>query len=165
MTETKAILGDRSGDKGPADLDAIVRDFQRKLAGMFGGRGGRGGGSERSGAPKMSSGLIAFAVVIAAGLWSLTGFYMVDAADRGVVLRFGAFQTTTQPGLRWHFPWPFETVEKINTGETSRWPYQGSMLTRDENIINVEVVVQYRRTDPFAFTVQPSRSRGLRCEM
>lgn len=139
-----------NGDKGPADLDAIVRDFQRKLSALFGGRGGRGPDIGGGGA-KLGSGLLGFAFVILVGLWALTGFYKVDAAERGVVLRFGQYQTTTQPGLRWHLPWPVERIETINTGETMRWPYQGSMLTRDENIVNVEVIVQYRRTDPYAF--------------
>jgi modulator of FtsH protease HflK len=75
----------------------------------------------------------------------------VDAAERGVVLRFGEFQTTTMPGLRWHLPRPIERVEKINVGATERFSYTGGMLTRDENIVIVDVVVQYRRSDPHAF--------------
>jgi membrane protease subunit HflK len=75
----------------------------------------------------------------------------VNDAERGMVLRFGAFQTITQPGLRWHIPWPIEAVEKINTNVTERFPYQGSMLTRDENIVLVDLVVQFRRTDPEAY--------------
>jgi membrane protease subunit HflK len=86
--------------------------------------------------------------VLLLALWALTGVYMVDAAERGVVLRFGAYQTLTQPGLRWHLPWPIERVEKVNISATERLGYQGSMLTRDENIVNVDVVVQFRRTDP-----------------
>jgi len=136
------------GEKGPADLDAIVRSFQRKLSGIFGG--GRGGSSGSSG-PGLGSGLMGFAAVLLLGIWAATGFYMVDAAERGVVLRFGDLLTTTQPGLRWHLPWPIESVEKINTSATERWPYQGSMLTRDENIVIVDLVVQYRRADPEAF--------------
>ena len=66
----------------------------------------------------------------------------------------------TQPGLRWHIPWPVETVETINTNVTERFPYQGSMLTRDENIVLVDLVVQYRRTDPEDYPVQHARARG-----
>jgi modulator of FtsH protease HflK len=84
-------------------------------------------------------------------VWGLTGVYMIDAAQRGVVLRFGAYQGLTQPGLRWHLPWPIESIEKINIGATERLSYQGSMLTRDENIVNVDLVVQFRRTDPQGF--------------
>jgi membrane protease subunit HflK len=137
-------------DKGPADLDAVVRDLQRRLAGLF--RGGRGGGGRGPGEQQpLGSGFFASAAVLVLAIWALTGLYMVDAAQRGVVLRFGAFQTLTQPGLRWHLPWPIETVEKINTGATERLSYSGSMLTRDENIVNVDLVVQFRRSDPQAF--------------
>lgn len=135
------------GDKGPADLDAIVRDLQRKLSGWFGGRSGGGG----SGGNPISAGIIGVAGVALIGLWALTGFYTVDEAERGVVLRFGDHVRTTQPGLRWHLPWPIEAAETVNTGATETWTYQGSMLTRDENIVDVDLVVQYRRTDPVAY--------------
>ena len=130
-------------DKGPADLDAVVRDFQRKLAGFFGG--GRGG-SPRGG-QALNSGLIGTGLFLLVCIWALTGIYVIDAAERGVVLRFGAYQTMTSPGLRWHLPWPIERVEKINTGATNSLPYQGSMLTRDENIVIIDLVVQWRRTN------------------
>lgn len=134
------------GEKGPADLDAIVRDLQRRLSGWFGGRkGGSGGGGSVSG------GVIGLAVVALIGLWALTGFYTVDEAERGIVLRFGEHARTTQPGLRWHLPWPIETAELVNTGATETWTYTGSMLTRDENIVDVDLIVQYRRTDPIAY--------------
>jgi len=140
------------GNQGPQDLDAIVRDLQRKLSGLFGGRkGGNGDAGQGGPGPKLGSGLLSFAVVLILGLWALTGFYVVDAAENGVVMRFGKYTQLTQPGLRWHLPVPIENVIMINTDETLRWSYQGSMLTRDENIIDVELIVQYRRTDPEAF--------------
>jgi membrane protease subunit HflK len=135
-------------DKGPADLDAVVKDLQRKLAGIFRGAGSAGG---RSGDQGMNAGLLASAIVVFAVVWASFGFYRVDAAERGVEFRFGAFQGLTQPGLQWHWPWPIERAEKINTGATERREYRGSMLTRDENIVNVDLVVQFRRTDPQAF--------------
>jgi membrane protease subunit HflK len=138
------------GEKGPADLDAIVRDLQRKLSGLLGGRGGGGQGGG-PGRPSISGGLVAIALVVLAGLWALTGFYTIDAAERGIVLQFGRYTETTLPGLSWHWPWPIERVEKVNTNETMRWDYRGSMLTRDENIVIVDLVVQYRRSDPNDF--------------
>jgi membrane protease subunit HflK len=136
-------------DKGPADLDAVVRDLQRKLAGLF--RGGGGGGRSGSGDQGLSAGLAASAVVIIALVWASFGFYRVDAAERGVEFRFGAFTTLTSPGLQWHLPWPIESAEKINTGATEPLNYRASMLTRDENIVNVALVVQFRRTDPESY--------------
>jgi membrane protease subunit HflK len=132
-------------DKGPADLDAVVRDLQRKLSGIFRGGGARGGENGVSG------GLTASAVVVVAIVWASFGFYRVDAAERGLEFRFGAFRELTQPGWQWHWPWPIEHVEVVNTGATERFPYRASMLTRDENIVDIEVVVQFRRTDPQAF--------------
>jgi membrane protease subunit HflK len=140
-----------NGDKGPADLDAIVKDLQRKLSGFLGGRSGRGdsGDGERFRPSRSAgSGLVIGAIVLAVGLWGLTGFYQVSDAERGVVLRFGAIQSVAGPGLRWHLPWPIEGVELINTNVTERYVYQGSMLTRDENIVLVDLVVQFRRTNP-----------------
>ncbi len=141
------------GDKGPADLDAIVRDLQRKLAGLLGGRGGRGSSGDAGNAPGRSPGrgLVFGGIVMLAGLWGLTGLYQVNAAEIGVVLRFGALQGLAAPGLRWHLPWPIEQVDLINTNVTERFPYQGSMLTRDENIVLVDLVVQFRRTNPEAY--------------
>jgi membrane protease subunit HflK len=136
-------------DKGPVDLDAVVRDLQRRLAGFF--RGGRGGGGRSSGDQPLSSGFFASAAVLIAAIWALTGVYVVDEAQRGVVLRFGAFQQLTQPGLRWHLPWPIESVERININATEQSSYSGSMLTRDENIVNVDLRVQFRRTDAQKF--------------
>jgi modulator of FtsH protease HflK len=134
-------------DKGPADLDAVVRDLQRKLSGIF-----RGSGAGRGGEQGLSGGLAASAFVIVALVWATFGFYRVDAAERGLEFRFGAFQGLTQPGWQWHWPWPIEHVEVVNTGETATRPYRGSMLTRDENIVDVELLIQFRRTDPQAFT-------------
>lgn len=136
-------------DKGPADLDAVVRDLQRKLAGLF--RGGGGAGRGGSGDQGLSSGLTASALVIIALVWASFGFYRVDAAERGVEFRFGAFQGLTSPGLQWHLPWPIESAETINTGATEPLNYRASMLTMDENIVNVALVVQFRRTDPQSF--------------
>jgi membrane protease subunit HflK len=138
-------------DKGPADLDAVVRDLQRKLSGIF-----RGGGVGRGGDHGVSGGLTASAFVIVMLVWAGFGFYRVDAAERGLEFRFGAFQGLTQPGWQWHWPWPIEHVEIVNTGETATRPYRGSMLTRDENIVDVELLIQFRRTDPqaFAFNMQ-----------
>lgn len=139
------------GNKGPADLDAIVRDLQRKLSGLLGGRGSGNGASNGGTGRRVGGGLLNGALMLLVAVWAFTGFYQVNDAERGIVLRFGAFQNIAQPGLRWHIPWPVESVERINTNVVERLPYQGSMLTRDENIVLVDLVVQFRRTDPEAY--------------
>ena len=104
------------GQQGPPDLDKVVRDLQRKLGGVFGGR--RGGG--QGGPGGASIGVIIAIVVI---LWLLSGVYKVDDAERGVVLQFGSYHTTTMPGLRWHVPFPIQSVEKVNVAAVERYKH------------------------------------------
>ena len=137
---------DRS--QGPGDLDEVVRGMQRKLSGLFGGRGGRGNG--RGGSSSSGRGIAGVVLGIVFAGWALWGLYSVDDAERGMVMRFGKFHAITQPGLRWRIPL-VDTYELINTNVTERYGYSGSMLTEDENIVVVELVVQYRRTDPEAY--------------
>ena len=139
------------GGKGPADLDAVVRDLRRKFSALFGGSGRGGGNGAGGGRSLVGKGMFNMFIVVAVGAWALMGFYIVDDAERGIVLRFGKLHAVTQPGLRWRIPWPVDSVELINTNVTERFDYQGSMLTEDENIVSVDVVVQYRRTDPEAY--------------
>ncbi len=138
---------DRGRNDGPPDLDKIVRDWQRRISALFGG-GGRGGrGDSTGGGGPMIAGLLALLLIA----WGLTGFYRINDAERGVVLRFGEYQTTTQPGLRWRIPWPVDTVEKVNINQITPFSKNTSMLTADENIVIVDLVVQYQRTDPVAY--------------
>ena len=83
----------QGGDKGPPDLDAIVRDLQRKLTGLFGGGGGRN-------AQTPGGGFIGVVLIGLVAVWALLGFYKIDDAERGVVLRFGEFNRVSMPGLR-----------------------------------------------------------------
>lgn len=148
---------DRGRRDGPPDLDRLLRDWQRKLNAFL--RGGRGGGPGTGAtAPGSLPWLLIGLGVLA---WALTGLYRVDDAERGVVLRFGKFVDTTLPGLRWHVPWPVERVERVNTNEIVPFRQQFRMLTRDENIIEVDLSVQYRRADPamYLFNVRdPDRT-------
>jgi membrane protease subunit HflK len=91
-------------------------------------------------------------VLVAA--WLLTGFYRVDEAERGVVQRFGAFTETTLPGLRWHLPYPFETVDLVNTTAIANYAYRTEMLTADEQYVFIDMVVQYRRSDPVKYSFE-----------
>lgn len=132
------------GQQGPPDLDKVVRDLQRKLGGIF---GGRRSGSE-GGPGGASIGVIIAIVVI---LWSLSGVYKVDDAERGVVLQFGKYQATTLPGLHWHIPFPIQSVERVNVAAVENYKHSTRMLTSDENIVVVDTVVQFRRADPTAY--------------
>jgi membrane protease subunit HflK len=84
----------------------------------------------------------------------LTGFYRVDEAERGVVQRFGAYTETSLPGLRWHLPFPIETVDIVNTVVVIDYAYQTEMLTADEQYVFINMVAQYRRSDPVKFSFE-----------
>jgi len=135
--------------QSPNDLDKIVQGWQRKLSGVLGG-GGSGGKS-----PSAQSTASSFVLVImlVAG-WLLTGLYRVDQSERGVVQRFGAFTITSMPGLRWHIPFPVETVDIVNVEEVNDYRFRTEMLTADEQYVFIDMVVQYRRTDPVKFSFE-----------
>jgi len=128
----------------PIDIDKIVQGWQRKLSGMMGG-----GGAAASG----SAGAYVI-IILLVGAWLLTGFYTVDAAERGVEQRFGAYTETTMPGLHWHVPFPVETVDKVNINAVDNFAYQSEMLTADRRYVAIQMVVQYRRTDPVAYSFE-----------
>ena len=130
------------GDQGPPDLDEVIRKFQRKLGGVFGGKGGGQRGDSSGGG--IGIGII---LAIIAALWLATGFYKIEEAERGVILRFGQHVDTTQRGLHWHIPQPIEQVIKVNVTERHQFPVKATMLTQDENIVEIEATVQYQFID------------------
>lgn len=132
-------------DDEAADLDKIVQNWQRRLSSLF---GGKGGGSS-TGGPSGGSWFLAVLLLVA---WALTGLYRVDEAERGVVQRFGAYITTTLPGLHWHLPYPIETVDVVNTNAVANYAFRTEILTADESYVFVQMVVQYRRSDPYKFS-------------
>lgn len=153
--------GDDRGEKqGPPDLEELWRDFNRRLAGMFGKRGGDGGEGGGARNPRQIGGGLGLIVGVVLALWLASGFYIVDASQRGVVLHFGRFLETTEAGLRWRLPYPIETHELVNlTGvrtieigyrgsEKNKVPNEALMLTDDENIVNIQFAVQYVLKDP-----------------
>ena len=137
------------GDKEPNDLDQIVQNLQRRLRGLLGGAGG-GGSSGR--APGGAGGYILIVLLLIA--WAATGVYRVDEAERGVVQRFGAYTDTTMPGLHWHLPVPIESVDIVNTNAVQNFPFRTEILTADEQYVFIQMVVQYRRTDPVKYSFE-----------
>jgi modulator of FtsH protease HflK len=131
--------GGNKNSGGPPDLDELWKNFNRRLNDMFGKKSGGGGGGEEP--PRVGGGfqrefkipggaglLIGLAVVV----WLASGFYIIDAGERGVVLRFGKFAETTMPGPRWHLPYPVETVEVVNVEQvrTVEVGYKGNVKSK-----------------------------------
>ena len=145
--------GGNKPEQGPPDLDEVVRNLQRRLAALFGGGSGTGRGPVAGGPGRGFS--IGTIVLVLLAIWAFTGLYQVDAAERGVVLRFGKYAGTTQPGLRWHLPWPIETKQLVNIQTIGSFNEQTRMLTADENMVDINLEVQFRRANPldYAFNV------------
>ncbi|WP_062059787.1 FtsH protease activity modulator HflK [Cellvibrio sp. OA-2007] len=133
---------------GPPDLDEAFKKLQDKLNGMFGG--GSGGGRSSGGA---SFGpLFAIGAVIIALFYVGAGVYQVDAKERAVVLKFGAFSEIKTEGLNWNAPLITEVVIVNVTGER-QYPSRGLMLTEDESIVELPISVQYNVSDVRAFVL------------
>ena len=141
-------------DQGPPDLDEAVRKLFSKF-GFGGNKGGGSGGS--SGIPSKGIGIIA---IIALIVWFIAGFYTVKEADRGVVLRFGQFHTMVESGLHWR-PVFVDTVEHVDVNNVRSDKTEGYMLTQDENVVRVELDVQYRVVDPRAYLFNVQDADGV----
>jgi membrane protease subunit HflK len=146
------------GDQGPPDLDEALKKLQEKLGGLFGG--GSGGGSGGSSAPSLSGTMLVVLLLGALVVWAFMGFYQVDQQERAVVLRFGKYHETVQPGLEWN-PAFIDEVIKVNTTKVRSVSFREIMLTQDENIVEVNLSVQYIIDDSEKFVLRvrdPERS-------
>ena len=164
------ILQNNQGG-GPPDMEEMWRDFNRKLSGLFGGKGGgqRPNGSSPGGSPNfppdmknagIGIGLIAGTV---ATIWAGSGFFIVQEGEQAVITAFGKYSHTVDAGFSWRFPYPFQAHEivrltqlrSIEVGRNSVSPATGlresSMLTKDENIVDIRFTVQYRLKDARAY--------------
>src|SRR6185312_10845519 len=149
--------GKRGNGGGPPDLDEIWRNMNRRMNELFGRRGDEGGGDGGGGRggrslPFSGAALLVLLVFI---VWMASGFYIVDEGRRGVVTRFGKYTETTQPGPRWHLPYPIESAELVDFSQVktievgyrntpkNKIDKEAVMLTDDENIIDIQFAVQY----------------------
>ncbi|XQW84846.1 FtsH protease activity modulator HflK [Thalassotalea piscium] len=129
-------------NQGPPDLDDLLKDLGNKFGGIFGGKSS-GGGSGKS----FSSIGISLVLIVAILVYAFSGFYTVKEAEKGIVLRFGQYAGMVEPGLRWK--WTFvDRIIPVDMETTRDLPSAGFMLTQDENVVRVEMVVQYRVVDP-----------------
>ena len=154
-------------NQNPPELDEVIKDFKNKFDGMFGGKGT--GPSEVKTPSMPSAGGLKYLVILAFLLWMVSGVYIIDPAEKGVVLRFGAFQEETSQGPHWHLPYPIETLNRVNVEQirTAEIGYrnvnassrrfggnvssESIMLTKDENMIDAKFAVQYKINDAQAY--------------
>ncbi len=130
--------GNRPGNQGPPDLDEVVKKMQESFGKIFSGGGSRKSSDEPKGPILLIAGLL---LVLLLGYEMV---YRIDPAERGVVMRFGKYVTSLQPGPHIRLPRPVEEVVKVNVERIQTITSQSSMLTGDENIVEVELAVQYR---------------------
>ena len=146
--------GNKGGNQGPPDLEDLWRDFNRRLSALFGGKSsGDGGGDSRPpvGARQFGGGIgVILGLVLI--VWLASGLYIVDASQRGVVLRFGKYHETVGPGLNIYFP-PIDRKFQENVTRERSYSKQGQMLTEDENIIEVPLTVQYKISNLQSFVL------------
>ena len=150
---------DNRRNSGPPDLDELWRRINQRLNNLFGKKPAGGG----EGLPAGGGNLIGLLIGVLVLVWVASGFYIVDTGQRGVVLRFGKYVETTDPGPRWHLPWPIESREIVNVDQVrtveigyrnnvkSKVLKESLMLTDDENIIDLQFAVQYILKDPEEF--------------
>jgi membrane protease subunit HflK len=159
--------GGGGGNQGPPDLDELWRNFNQRLANIFGRRRGGAPGGEPPSFRQFGGG-VTLLVILVLIVWLASGFYIVDASQRGVVLTFGKYALTTQPGLRWRMPYPIQSHEVVNISQVrtievgyrnnvkSKVLRESLMLTDDENIVDIQFAVQYTLKDPedYVFNVR-----------
>ena len=152
--------GNRKPPDGPPDLDQLWRDFNQRLNRLFGNKGGGSGGGEGGGGfkPDMRGAGIGAGVVgvIVLFLWLVSGFFIVQEGQTGVVMTFGRYSHMTPAGFNWRWPAPIQAHETVNVSQVrtvevgyrtnvrNKQAKESLMLTDDENIIDIQFAVQYR---------------------
>ncbi len=140
---------------GPKGVD----DLLRKASDWFGGllKGGKGGGGNQSGG---TGSLVGPVLAILGVLWLVMSTYKFDQAEEGVVLRFGKYYETAGAGLHW-YPWLIDEVRRVNTGELLNLPLQAEMITADQNIVAIQLAVQYRIGDSRAYVLRVANAEDV----
>ncbi|GAW96827.1 MULTISPECIES: FtsH protease activity modulator HflK [Colwellia] len=130
-------------NQGPPDLDELLNDLGKKVTGIFGGKTTKGG----SGFGKNFSRIgLSILLIVASIVYAFSGFYTIKEAEKGIVLRFGQYTGTVEPGINWK--WTFiDRIIPVDMQSTRDMPSSGFMLTKDENVVRVEMQIQYRVVD------------------
>ena len=138
-------------DQGPPDLEEALNRMKDQMRGVFGGGRGGGGAGAASG-PELSFGLIGLILLALLLVWAFAGVYQVDEKERAVILRLGKYHDTVEPGLHWN-PLFIDQRYMVLVTQEQDYSSRGLMLTKDENIVEVPISVQYNIPDPKAFVL------------
>ncbi|QEI09211.1 FtsH protease activity modulator HflK [Pigmentiphaga aceris] len=156
--------GGNNNNGGPPDLDELWRDFNRKLGGMFGRKGGGNGNGDGSGgspryappSPRRARLGLGLVLLVIALMWLGSGFFIVQEGQVAVITQFGKYERTTRSGFQWRLPYPIQAHETVNLSQLrtievgfrnnarTKVGREALMLTDDENIVDLQFVVQYR---------------------
>ncbi|ABD81925.1 FtsH protease activity modulator HflK [Saccharophagus degradans] len=145
--------GGNRGNDGPPDLDEVIRNFQNKISGLFGGKGGGNGTNNGRNEGGFNGTILIFALVVVAIIYVFAGIYQVDQKERAVVLHLGKYSETKGPGLHWNPPL-IDSVSKVDSLSLQEWSTGQQMLTKDLNIVDIRMSVQYSRIDPKAYLLE-----------
>ncbi|KZY73783.1 FtsH protease activity modulator HflK, partial [Oleiphilus sp. HI0067] len=150
----------RGGNQGPPDLDQALKQLMDKLNGLFGGSGNGNGGSDNNGGKQGFGGIALVGLVVFVLFLGWKSIYTIDEQQRGVVLFLGEYSRTLDPGLRIVIPL-VEQVIPVNVTNVRNAELKEEMLTQDENVVAIELNVQYTVRDPVSFALRvedPERS-------
>jgi membrane protease subunit HflK len=137
----------------PPDLDEMLRKFVSKFGDMFGGKGQKTssqGGSAKWQPKGGSNGAITLIGIVILVIYALSGIYIVAPAERAVITQFGRYVDTVGPGPHW-IPRFIRAKEIVDVSQVMSSQHSGYMLTTDQNIVHLELAVQYRIDNPEAF--------------
>ena len=133
----------KSNGQQPPDLEEICSNVSKRLQSIFGGGGGGSSSSSESGGS--GAGGIFSLILLLVIVWvGFDAVHIIDEAEKGVVLRFGKYTRTLEPGFNMTLPRPFETLDKVNVSNVRVVEDRGHMLTEDENLVEFIYKVQYR---------------------
>lgn len=159
----------KNNNGGPPDLDEVIKNLKNWFNANLGKKPGEGnnGSSGRSGGGGLPLGnlggkAVGLLAAVVAGIWLLTGIYVIQPAEAGVVTQFGAYVKTTPPGPHWKIPWPIQKIEKVDVEEVRTAKLVDALiLTQDENIVDIDLAVQYniKSAEDYLFNVRgPDRT-------
>ncbi|MEE2729811.1 FtsH protease activity modulator HflK [Ketobacter sp.] len=132
--------------RGQQDLDDVIKKLQDRFGGMLGGGKGNDGGG---------FGLLSLILGVILVVWFVAGLYRVEQAEEALVLRFGKYHETVNAGLHWN-PWGIDTIMKVDVNQRETMPVRATMLTEDQNIVDIDLQVQYVVTDSRHYFLESS---------